>query len=285
MRRDRGATVKHHFDGLLALGAILVVPSAVLLLLVVPFPVGITEIPVPHVPAHELRAVAAVTRDLAHRAEQGLPLEVRAVGSKVRSFGSAEASGNEAESINAREAAVRAAQQSVALGQAEGLLQLRAYQEGAFVRALAQWQASGDVSAELTELGGGFVSQAERGGYLVGRRTLTLSPAALRGAFKKRWNEIVGLAGPPFDVPRAEELALLGHGLSLGSGSMSRLDTMARLDPGYPIDYARGVAWYRAGNRPAAATALARHLEGPHGEAYALRARKLLRACVDDADP
>jgi TolA-binding protein len=54
---------------------------------------------------------------------------------------------------------------------------------------------------------------------------------------------------------------------------LSYVNALARIDPSYPADYARGVLLYRSGRPAEAARAFSRHLEVYPDGPWTLRAR------------
>jgi hypothetical protein len=181
------------------------------------------------------------------------------------------------------------------------LLGFRAYQKELFLGELVRWETSGQPSDELAELGGKFASLATREGWFRGRE-IAMS-VTLRGVFfKRRWNEMTGLTEPPFalslDEQRAFYAFLFEHPFVEGKESMNaaaacraadqwrlrKVDELARLDPAYPYELARGVLFYRLGRFPSAVQAFRDYLTSPIDGRYALRARNYLAAALARAN-
>jgi hypothetical protein len=218
----------------------------------------------------------------AHRV--GLPFSVRAVGEALRRLGSAVAeTSGDAPRLRAKLLALVRIEREH--GHGEELLTLRAVQSELFVTATRAWERSGQVSSELSELGGDFPELARRSGWLDGRR-LVLEDDERALLFRTRWNELAGVADtPPFaptlDEYRARYALLLRHPSGStpeerSSRTLGYVEALEKLDHDYPAAFARGVLYYRAGAYEASAEAfrmqLAAHPDGP----WTLRAKNHL---------
>ncbi|WP_437314185.1 hypothetical protein [Sorangium sp. So ce385] len=198
-------------------------------ILAVPRAVEPAELPLPLADARALARVRDADIARAREAELlGLDAEVRALGSAIRAFGivDADADHTEAELLAARKRVLEAAGPALAQGD-EAVLRLRAYQMSSFVREVRRFEATGEESDELRELGGNFPGLLRRNAWLRAgdagprggeARRVALDGAALGALFKKRWDAIVGLRRAPFGVALDEERALykflLSHPLS-----------------------------------------------------------------------
>jgi hypothetical protein len=301
------ATARRH-GGLrsAALGVFLVAVMGFLVdLLVNPGPVEPEGVPDPRVNPRALLRAAHQDEALAERATRaGLDVDVRELGSAIRAYGLADAAGAEQPGLDARKAVTQASRKAVLYSKQETLA-LRAFQERAFLAEVRRWAATGRESEELRELGGGFVRNVARNGWTKGRRLL-LDEAALRALFKKRWNEVAGLQGEPFDLTADENRAfyrfLLRHPASSGIEKsdadvravaarlahegqyrLKKLEELAALDPTYPMALARGIVLYQMGRHHLAAESFRTHLEGAPDGPYTLRAQNYLRAAVTRA--
>ncbi|WP_437808235.1 hypothetical protein [Sorangium sp. So ce1078] len=208
-------------------------------ILAVPRPVEPAELPLPFADAQAL----ALTRDAdaarAREAEQlGLDAEVRELGSAIRAFGvvDADADHTEAELLAARKRVLEAVGPALAQGD-EAVLRLRAYQMSSFAREVRRFEATGEESDELRELGGNFIGLLRRNAWLrrgeAGprggdeARRVAMDGAVLGVLFKKRWGAIVGLQRAPFGVALDEERALFKFLLSHPLGGKSAQELAA----------------------------------------------------------
>ena len=275
-------------------------------------PVG--EIPEPAVRpdfiSATLRADDARAREIAARAARGeLDHDVRSLGDAVRSFGRAEVDGDDV----ALEEAHRRVEESVRAaigGNPDGVLALRAYQTRAFLTEMRAFEESGRGSDDLGELAGNFARSAiVFRWYDADERRLLPSDGALAALYKKRWNEITGLAGPAFALSLDEQRAMLGFLIAHPAVAMppladdadadaararalqeevaanqKRLDKireLARVDPTYPGSIAEGVVMYRLGRFEAAAIAFERHLAASPDGPWTLRVQNYLKASLE----
>jgi hypothetical protein len=283
----------------------------------VPQPVDPREVPPPLV---DPRALARATAADAARAEsaerEGLSLDVRELGSAVRAHGLAEAESAEradgAEAagaderddralLAARSRVVSAAARAIGLDE-EGVLRLRAYELRSFLREVRRWEATGEETAELRELGGGFLRMLQRSGWRTERRVL-LDAAALRAAWKKRWNDVAGVQRPAFE-PALDELRafyrfLLARPPLARRGAtrlpeeaararddqyrLKKIDELSVIDAAYPGDLARGIVLYRLGRYLPSVEAFRRHLDASPDGPFTLRAQNYLRAALGRA--
>ena len=121
---------------------------------------------------------------------------------------------------------------------------------------------------------------------------------ALRAIFKRRWNEISGLSGDPFDLTLDEQRAfyelLLRYPpqkearISAGSSSgfdgtylLRKVDELAAIDATYPRQFARGTIQFRTGDFRRAAESFAAHLDASPDGPWAIRAQNHLRAALE----
>ncbi|WP_437323860.1 hypothetical protein [Sorangium sp. So ce381] len=188
--------------------------------LAVPRSVEPAELPLPLADARALARVRDADTTRAREAEElGLDTEVRELGSAVRAFGlvDADADHTEAELLAARARVSGAVGPALAQGD-EAVLRLRAYQLRAFVREVRRFEATGEASDELRELGGDFVGLLRRNAWLEqgaaqrgggeGARRVAMDGVVLGVLFKKRWSAIVGVQREPFAPALDEERAL-----------------------------------------------------------------------------
>lgn len=304
---------QRHLEGW-QVGLLAVVIAGSAALLAVPRAVPPSDVPDPAVRPAEIDAVrradAALAADIEKRAMQGeLDYDVRMLGRAIGLFGRAESGGNGAE----LEAAHRAIAESLPAALARGLGEvraLRAHQTHSFLREIRAFERTGSASLELIELAGTFPESAQVYGWY-DRQAHRFAPddTVLMVMFKKRWNEVVGVKGPPFALTLDEQRALLGFliahpavpsaplaeapGSSLARSAAARRQVtvderriekvreLARLDPEYPGSYAEGILLYRLGRFERAAGAFERHLAGRPEGPLTLRARNFLKASLE----
>ncbi|WP_437964911.1 hypothetical protein WMF04_35310 [Sorangium sp. So ce260] len=263
---------KRHLEGWEpGLVAVFIAGSAAIL--AVPRPVEPAELPLPFADAQALALARDADAARAREAEQlGLDAEVRELGSAIRAFGvvDADADHTEAELLAARKRVLEAVGPALAQGD-EAVLRLRAYQMSSFAREVRRFEATGEESDELRELGGNFIGLLRRNAWLrrgeAGprggdeARRVAMDGAVLGVLFKKRWGAIVGLQRAPFGVALDEERALFKFLLSHPLGGRSAQDLAAP---------------------PAAATAAREEPQagepGPRSPSAALRAAEAQRA-------
>lgn len=279
---------RRHFEGYdLGLTTALVVLTFALLAL--PRASVPDTLPLPRVDRSEACRSEAAERELAAHAEvDGLPFEVRAVGEAIRHFGRSSARGldpsHDLEDIRARVKVVLDA------GHGALLLRLRAVQTQYFLEAVRQFDDHAAPSADLEELGGGFLAQARKSAWLDPRGHLLADIATQRVLFQVRWADLIGKRGVfPFSptlnewriyyrflLLRPERDSALVDANADDSARLSVVSALARKDSEYPAYVAQGYLLYRIGDAQAAASAyrtqLALHPSGP----YALLTRNYL---------
>ncbi|MEP7050963.1 MAG: hypothetical protein ABJB12_11435 [Pseudomonadota bacterium] len=228
-------------------------------------------------------------RALAAAAENsGLPFEVRAVGEAIRHFGLVSAQHQDA--THDRDDIKQRVRAALDRGNAQGLLQLRAVQTEYFMRALQGFRQNGVSTPDLSELGGDFIEQARRSGWLDGSRRSLADAITLRALFRVRWSELSGLQHVfPFTTSLNEARIyyrfLLLHPERLSERASDSEDDAARLklagalsrvDPDYPSSFAQGYLLFRLGERESAAAAFRHQLAHQESGPYALLARNYL---------
>lgn len=281
----------------------------------VPRSVDPIEVPLPLIAPATMERVHRADDALAARAEaeskrnEPLDFDVRSLGSAIRAYGLADASGRDADVIVARRDLTEAARRARAHGE-EPLTKLRAYQLRAFLRALRVWEATADEPAELRELGGGFTVMARQNGW-VSRGRLIMGEDVRRVLFKRRWAEITMLKGSGFDLTTDEQRVLhrflIAHPprdeaesapgplrarrvgkderatFLLEQYRLRKIEELAKIDPGYPADFARGVVLYRMRRYGGATEFFRRHLDAHPDGPLTLRAQNHLRASLEHA--
>lgn len=270
-------------------------------------------------PALDLRALAvteaADDARAATAARTGLPGETRALGSAIRDFDAAEAKGGDRSAMLAlHDAILRALPDAMAKGP-DALLTLRAAQTTIFVRELAAFEKTGHESDELLAVAGPFVSRMRDAGWVEGDH-VAMDVHARRAAYKTAWNAIVGvdvtdafaltldesralymfyLAHPHVGERDKQTIDLAREGAktekvcrtielrerqALEAWRLEKIEKLGRIDPTYPLAYARGVAHYRLGMSESAVRDfqfwLDNHPDGP----WTLRARNQLEGAA-----
>lgn len=240
---------KRHLEGWEpGLVAVFIAGSAAIL--AVPRSVEPAELPLPLADARALAQARDADTARAREAEQrGLDAEVRALGSAIRAFGvvDADADHTEAELLAARKRVLDAVGPALAQGD-EAVLRLRAYQMSSFIREVRRFEATGEESDELRELGGNFLGLLRRSAWLgrrgerphggVEARRVAMDGAVLGVLFKKRWGAISGIQREPFAPSLDEERALfkflLSHPVGAARGAQdlaAPAAAAARADP------------------------------------------------------
>jgi hypothetical protein len=242
-----------------------------------------------------LRRVKLETERLAQAAKaSGLTYDVRAVGEAIRNCGleTVDGKGVSEAVLGQVRMTVRRAREKKS---ERGLLGLLALQTELFVDATHAFEASGNPSTELRELGGDFLFIAKQNDWLDGRR-IVLDDDERAAIFRVRWTELTGLRSEAAFAPTLDEYRAY-YGLYLrdagtsdrerGERAFSVVRALEKRDPSYPAAFARGVLFFRAGSFDEAADAfrahLTRHPDGP----WTLRAKNhvleaLARASGED---
>jgi hypothetical protein len=172
------------------------------------------------------------------------------------------------------------------------LLTLRAVQTNLFIAALEEWDGVSPGGDALRALGGNFAAVAVRNGWAVASRGVVLAEEDRRTLFRMRWNDVTGLREHPAFRPtdnewrsyyrlllRYPERKTEARGIE-EQQRLAYISAVARHDPTYPANLARGVVYQRLGAFGLAASALETHLaEQPDGP-WRLRAQNYLAAAL-----
>lgn len=256
-----------------------------------PRPVAPDLLPPPEVDAAELRRAAVERRTLAQEARvRPLSFEVRSLGELIRRYGRAIVRGSTGQ---AADEAARLPHVAAGVRATEGdkaLLVLRAVQTELFLAALLRWEATGTADDDLVELGGDFVSKAERSGWIRGRLLMTAEDRAV--LFQMRWSSLLELKdtriGPTQNDWRLYYRFLLEHPEETSNRpqadragrQLQIVRALAERDPAYPALLAEGILMYRRGDPATAAEAFRAYLLASPDGAWQLRARNYLRSCL-----
>jgi TolA-binding protein len=274
------------------------------------------SVPLPLADRSELARIARADRDLAARATaEPLSSDVRTLGSALRRFHELEAHEASTDEIGKAREAVDGALHDAAVAGNGALLELRAAQLELFMTEVKRFETTGQESAELESVAGGFVRRMRLEGWCKGRRLL-VDDSQLRALFKEMWSAFLGLErSDPFALSLDEERAIYALYLSqphppqaardaaaaarrgardaaecvaaaqaearaTEKWRLDRVEQISRIDPAYPGPYARGVANLRAGNVLAAEKAFDEWVQAHPDGPYSLRAKNFLRLAV-----
>jgi hypothetical protein len=302
-----------------ALALVPVLVMVTLAALLFPRAVPPEEYPLPSVDTRALEAASQRDAEYARLAERGLSDDTRLLGTALRAFNRLQVGSADESTIIAGRAALNHAIAAV-LERCPGELKLlRAAQVGLFLRAVADFEATGVESEELVDLGGTFVPRLRAVGWI--KEHTVLPDATVRASlFKLMWGATLNLtADATLDLSLDEQRAVyafyilyphptdarrsgLAAAWSAARASSSkaaaceearlselvateewRLDKARKLgaiDPDYPTSFAVGVGLYRQRKYSASAEAFRDWLrEHPTGP-LALRAQNHLKAAI-----
>ena len=303
-----------------ALALIPIGVAVVLFSLMIPRAAVPAEIPLPIVDEASLSREEAADDALASRAKaEGLPGDVRALGSAIRDF-------NTQQTANADDTAMAGARQAIyqtlagAAGHgSDSLVILRAFELSDFLAELRAFEHGSPPSAELAAVGGPFITRMNDAGWVSGNK-IAMDDHARRAAFKVAWNAILGVEDvPPFSLTRNEARALYLFYLrhphvgerdrraielsrkttktaaacvalrtreerALEAWRLDKVEKLGKVDASYPLAYARGVAHYRMGMFDAAARDFEFWINAHPDGAWTMRARNQLRGAAELAD-
>jgi hypothetical protein len=250
---------RRHFEGL-ELGAASVALAVAAAGLSLPRASAPNVLPLPLPDAKRLEAERRTEHERATAVRRhGLSFDVRAVGDALRRFGAATHAQRGSQKLILRDLHAYAERALSREGPAP-LLALRALQTELFVAAVARFSQTGEPDQDLSELGGDFIETAVKNGWLV--QGDAVHTAAFESLFRARWND--GVIG-------AERRGKLRR---------EHVEKVARRDPDYPADFARGVLFFQAHAFEASAEAFRRHLERHPDGPWTLRAKNHLLAAV-----
>jgi len=262
-----------------------------------PLPVANTRVLAQLAERDQQRARELTQTDDVVRAGKGY--DVRQAGESFRRFGEADVRRDYNAAATHRQALLVTLQNL--LQQPAGpdaILAFRAYELSVFLREIAHWEATGEPTPELAEVGGDFLALIERSDWRQAPHRLLLPPVVQAVLFKKRFGEITSLKLPPFalepDEIRVLYAFLLAHPPRVLPGSVGgaedaralwewrlhKVDELQTLDPTYPAEFARGIACYHLGDARRAVVSFREHLARYPDGPYTLRARNHLLAAL-----
>lgn len=277
--RRKNADWRRHLRGWRP-GAVVVGLAVLTASLAVPRPAVPSIVPMPRHDVGEARRTEQLDRERATLAtREPLSHGTRLIGETLRRLGAASVSDPRRAQGLQRELAGEV-RKHVASGRTEELLRLRALQGELFLRAVRDWERTGDVTDELRELGGDFVERA-RGWTEPGHAPsgangrLVLTDTELRLLFRMRWGTLTGTHrlhpfGPTLNELRHYYGTLLEHPPGDGAqdrllGRLEAVAALGRIDGTYPADFARGVLLYELGDLAGAAQSFQAHARA-HGD-------------------
>ncbi len=261
------------------------------------------EVPLPIPDERRLREAAVLDQSRAlamqtsseQERSSGAGFDLRQLGAALGRYGEADAAGDSAQLSIERTELVKRAHGLLDRDGPEGLLRLRAYEQQVFLREVAHWEQTGEVSARLKQVGGGIVRTVTGSGWArPPGRAWSARPEVRAALFKRRFAEVLGLGQSPVFAPTLDEgralyAFLLSSPPSLDGPTawtwrLRKVDELGAFDPDYPKLYARGVVFLRLGQGPSAVAELREHLaQHPDGPST-LRARNALVAAVELAE-
>ena len=308
-------TVTTQRDGRV-LAIVPVIVGVVFAALLFPRAVPPDDVPLPRL---DERRLGQLERDddarAARAAAEPLPAEVRSLGEAIRDFNTAEDAASPATSWPDLRASVDRARRIALEKGVASIVTLRAVQMRRFLDEVHAWQKTGEASPELAAVGGSFLKRMTAAGWVEGRK-LAFTDGELRVAFKLKWNAVARFdttseLEPALDEMRAlytfyllhphapeasreaiasarktartqadcESLAA-GERMAAEQWRLDKIDSLGRIDPDYPVGFARGVALYRTAKYDAASRAFDEWLRAHPNGPLALRARNHLRAAL-----
>lgn len=286
------AGLARHFEGW-QVGVVAVFVAGAMASVVVPRSVVPEGIPEPLLDPRRLSAVSDADAALATAVESApLDTRTREIGSAIRRIGAHEFDDDRRGLHMASDHLQRLMERPPDV---ESLRRLRAVQLRAFRVAIARWARGEAVPQDARELGGAFISEAERNEWIANRR-LAMDATVLGAAFKKRWNVLLGKTAESLALEVEEEKSLIrflirhppranrsgrgdsAFGLTALLGKVSELE---QIDPTYPAGFARGILNFRLGRYPQAADAFSAYVQANQTGPYSLLATNYLKASLD----
>lgn len=269
----------------------------------IPRSVAPIDIPEPRLDPRALHHIAKEDAALAASADHTrLDVDVLKLGSALFAYGVADAARDTEALSYARRDVLDASARALRVG-APAVLTLRAHHLRTFLVEMQRYDATGEESERLHQVAGGILHRFRYNGWVDEKRArhrVLPDQDVLAVLFKKHWNEVAGVHGPPFESTLAESRVfyrfLIAHpALPESAGSpalfdaraaitgqyrLKKLDELSAIDRDYPVQLARGVVYFQLARYPLAVEAFRRYLEGTPDGPYALRAQNYLRAAL-----
>jgi hypothetical protein len=289
--------------------------AVVLAALMLPRKVVPETVPLPELDGRAIAREVRIDEELAKVARK-TPLSpiVRALGSAIRDFHTAEAEDEKDVVLTDARAAIDAARSEV-LGKDkdEEIRALRAVQMDGFLEEVRRFERTGKESKELMALGGTFIRRMRREGWCQGN-VVVLTDLERRALFKANWNMLAEVdrngafslsdqetramytlyfTHPHAPEPQRAALAMAraqakdlatcarideGEHAAAQAWLITKLTEYSAIDPAYPFAIARGIALYQRHQYADAARSFSQWLETHPDGPWTLRTRNYLRA-------
>jgi len=255
-------------------------------------------LPPPVIRPEQLYEARAQSSQVAERMKTAeLPRSARILGGHIRALGRAERDNDELAIAQAHDGILNIANQALRES-GEAVELIRDYQAARFRQAYLAFLRHHEESDDWVELGGAMLAQFARNGWNVSfASTGSHIDILLEGFFKRRFNRLLGKKE---SSSATEERVILGflmehpppagleEGNSGGDGTgpflLRRIDDLALLEPGYPVNYAKGIVLFRIGHFEASAAAFDSFLLQGESGPYRLRAVNYLKAAVEHSE-
>jgi hypothetical protein len=289
--------------------------AAILAALMLPRKVVPDTLPLPDLDDRVIsREIRADEGRAAGARRSSLSSAVRALGSAIREFHTAEAEGARDVVLSDARAAVDQARLGIlGKGKDEETRALRAVQMDGFLEEVRRFEHTGKESRELEALGGTFLRRMRTEGWCQGN-VIVLTDLQRRALFKANWNQLVEVEKDPafvlsdqetravytlyFTHPHASDSQRAsleraraqakdsatcariddGEHAATQAWLITKLTEYAKIDPAYPVAIARGVAFYQRHQYADAARSFSQWLEAHPDGPWTLRTRNYLRA-------
>lgn len=281
-------------------GAITVCIVGLVAAVVVPRSAPPDGIPLPELGQDELRQAEQRTRVQALQAASGVSDEVSLLAARVRLVGAAELGQDDAALERAARGLADAAKPALDRD-AGGVVNLRSYLALRFTDAYLAYLRDGVISDELRELGGDTLGQLRLEGWL---QSLEAAPSDVRtvltAMYKRRFRKLVG-SHPALAYDPVEERGLIGFFIehpprsalasnhteleaTQGRFLLAQLDDLVKLEPTYPVVFAKGVVLYRMGRFEESALQFDTYVQTVESGPYRLRAINHLKSAVESSE-